>query len=423
MMAVKDLIIESLSLFNEGKYAEAIEKLHQAWDAITDKSTQITEQIRIQYALGCCYYYQAIKTKDANEADKLFNKAIKHYQEWLQFERENIQDQINVRSWIASCYYTQLERTKNIGRADDLFIKAIKHNKKRWKLTEQLDEQDRIWEQTRVLSLSACCHFQQAMKTKDTVNASKLFKKAAAFFRLQLWLAGKLENEQNRIQKQIFARFGLCCCYIERVKKIKTTFEAEKFAKYQASKYFSAAYDQLSQLSDEAEKKEWKKTIRQGLREIDYLNKDWHSYFEKKKQEIQELLFKNKISQPQDAVSTVLAVLHITRIELGSIPMAHYTSPHVCHILFGIGGNETAKPMRLGSSTYMNDPSEGKALLDLLNQQDLELENKADGASHNAFFTCFSSRVNDLNQFRLYGKEGDVEASGCCLVFNKTGIG
>ena len=108
-------------------------------------------------------------------------------------------------------------------------------------------------------------------------------------------------------------------------------------------------------------------------------------------------------------------------MELGSIPMAHYTSPHVCHILFGIGGKETASPMRLSSSTYMNDPSEGKPLLDLLNQRDLELENKADGASHNAFFTCFSSRVNDLNQFRLYGKEGGVEASGCCLVFNKNG--
>ena len=101
--------------------------------------------------------------------------------------------------------------------------------------------------------------------------------------------------------------------------------------------------------------------------------------------------------------------------------MAHYTSPHVCHKLFGIGGNETASPMRIGSSTYMNDPSEGRGLLDLLNQQDLELENKADGASHNAFFTCFSSRVNDLNQFRLYGKEDGVEASGCCLVFNKNG--
>jgi hypothetical protein len=420
-MDVRDLIDESFSLFDEGKYAEAIKKLHQAWDKIIDKSTQIAEQIRIQYILGCCYYEQAMKTKDTVEANKLFDKAVKHYYEWLQFEQENIQNQINVQSWIAFFYYTQAEKTKNIGRSDDLCRRAIKHNKKRWEFTEQLDEQDRIWEQTRVLSLSACCHFQQAMKTKDTDNASNLFKKAAAFSRLQLWLAGKLENEQNRIEQQIFAQFVLCCCYIERVKKIKTTFEAEKFAKYQASKYFSAAYDQLSQLSDEAEKKEWEKIIRQGLREIDYLNKDWHSYFEKKKQEIQELLFKNKTSQPQNAVATVLAVLHITPIELGFTPMAHYTSPHVCHILFGIGSNKTASPMRLGSSTYINDPSEGRGLLDLLNQQDLELENKADGASHNAFFTCFSSRVNDLNQFRLYGKEGGVEASGCCLVFNKNG--
>ena len=421
MMDVNDLISAASQLFNEKKYTEAIEKLHQAWDGIIDKSTQIAEQIRIQYVLGHCYYEQAMKTKDMVEANKLFDKAVKHYQGWLQFEQENIQNQIHVQSWIAFFYYTQAERTKNIGRSDDLCRRAIEHNKERWKLTKQLDKQDRIWEQTRALYLFAGCHFQQAMKTKDTDNASKLFKKAAAFSRLQLWLAGKLENEQNRIEQQIFAQFALCCCYIERVKKIKTTFEAEKFAKYQASKYFSAAYDQLSQLSDEAEKKEWKKTIRQGLREINYLNKDWHSYFEKKKQEIQELLFKNKTSQPQDAVSTVLAVLHITPIELGSIPMAHYTSPYVCHILFGIGGNETAKPMRLGSSTYMNDPSEGRGLLDLLNQQDLELENKADGASHNAFFTCFSSRINDLNQFRLYGKEDGVEASGCCLVFNKNG--
>ena len=420
-MDVNGLIGEGFKLFNEKKYAEAIEKLHQAWDRIIDKSTQIAEQIRIQYVLGCCYYKQAIKTKDENEADKLFDKAVKHYQEWLQFKQENIQDQINVQSWIVYCYYTQLERTKNIGRADELFIKAIKHNKERWKLADQLDEKKRICEKNRALSLFVGCHFQQAMKTNDTDNASKMFKKAAAFSRLQLWLSGKLENEKNRIEKQIFAQFVLCCCYIERVKKIKTTFEAEKFAKYQASKYFSAAYDQLSQLSDEAEKKEWKKTIRQGLREIDYLNEEWDSYFEKKKQEIQESLFKDKTSQLKDAVATVLAVLHIPPIELGSIPLAHYTSPNVCHKLFGIGGNETASPMRIGSSTYMNDPSEGRGLLDLLNQQDLELENKADGASHNAFFTCFSSRVNDLNQFRLYGKEDGVEASGCCLVFNKNG--
>ena len=252
-------------------------------------------------------------------------------------------------------------------------------------------------------------------------EAAKLLKQAAAFSKQHLRFTRQLEDEQIRIQQQIFARFGLGLCYIERVKRIKNTDKAEALFKKQAGKYLLAAHGQLSQLSDGTEQKRMEKIIRPGLRAIDYLNKDWHSYFEKKKQEIQESLFKGKTSQPQDAVATVLAVLHITPIELGFTPMAHYTSPHVCHILFGIGGNETSSPMRLGSSTYMNDPSEGKALLDLLNQQDLELENKADGASHNAFFTCFSSRVNDLNQFRLYGKEDGVEASGCCLVFNKNG--
>ena len=76
------------------------------------------------------------------------------------------------------------------------------------------------------------------------------------------------------------------------------------------------------------------------MRDSYYIREDWISYFEKKKQEIQESLFQDKTSQPQDAVSTVLAVLHITPIELGFTPMAHYTSPHVCHILFGIDGNE-----------------------------------------------------------------------------------
>ena len=252
-------------------------------------------------------------------------------------------------------------------------------------------------------------------------KAGKLFKQAAALFKQQLRLVGQLEKEQIHIQQQMFAQVMLGYCYVERVKKTKNTDKAEALFKKQSGKYLLAAYAQLSQLSDEAEKKGMEKIIRQGLRDIDYLNKDWNSYFEKKKQETQESLFEGETSQPQDAVATVLAVLHIPPIELGFTPMAHYTSPHVCHKLFGIGGNETVSPMRIGSSTYMNDPSEGKSLLDLLNQQDLELENKADGASHNAFFTCFSSRVNDLNQFRLYGKEDGVEASGCCLVFNKNG--
>ena len=482
MMAVKDLIIESLSLFNEGKYAEAIEKLRQAWNGITDKSTQIAEQIQIQSGFGRCYFEQAMKVKDTDEADKLFEKAVEHYREWLQLakqlsdeqnniqeqieiqywfgrcyfeqaikikdtdkadelfgkavehyrewlqlakqlsdEQNNIQEQIDVQYWLGRCYFEQAIKTKDTDKADELFGKAIKHFQKELRLAKQLkDEQDSIQEQISTQSWLGGCCFLYAKKTKYMDKADKLFKQAAALFKQQLRLVGQLEKEQIHIQQQMFAQIMLGHCYVERVKRIKNTDKAEVLFKKQAGKYLLAVYGQLSQL-DETEKEEIEKVIRSGLRDIDYLNKDWNSYFEKKKQETQESLFKNETSPLKDAVSTVLAVLNILPIELGSTPMAHYTSPHVCHILFGIGGNETASPMRLGSSTYMNDPSEGKALLDLLNQQDLELENKADSASHNAFFACFSSRVNDLNQFRLYGKEDGVEASGCCLVFNKNG--
>ncbi|WP_311152147.1 sel1 repeat family protein [Neisseria sicca] len=486
MMDVNGLIDESIKLFNEKQYDEAIEILHQAWDEITDKNTQVIEQMFIQAWLGRCYFAQAEKTKDTDKADEpfklavehyrqrlklakqlpeeqasisiceqidvqvwlghhyltyakrtkyvdkaseLFEQSVEHYEKWLQLteQLENKQDciwqQTAAQSWLVHCYAEQARKTKNTGEINDLFGRAIKHNEKRLQLAEQLGDKqdDSIKEQIDALSWFCGCYLEQAIKTKDMNEAAKLFSQANAFAKRNLRLTRQLENEQIRIQQQIFARFGLSRCYIERVKRIKNTDKAEALFKKQANKYLLAADEQLSLLSDETKKTKTAKQIRQSLRDVAYLNENWHSYFEKKKQEIQESLFKGKTSQLQDAVSTILAVLHIPPIELGFTPMAHYTSPHVCHILFGIGGNETASPMRLGSSTYMNDPSEGKSLLDLLNQQDLELENKADGASHNAFFTCFSSRVNDLNQFRLYGKEDGVEASGCCLVFNKNG--
>ena len=475
-MDVNDLISASVQLFNEEKYAEAIETLHQAWDGITDKSTRISEQCLIQTWLGRCYFEQAMKSKDTDSADKLFKKAIKHYRKWLRVIKadgqNDVQKQINALSWLGRCYLEQAMKSKDTDSADKLFKKAIKHYRK-WLRVIKADGQNDVQKQINALSWLGRCYLEQAMKSKDTDKADKLFGEAIKHYQewlrlaktyeqnsvqeqiyAQSWLgrcyldqamkskdadkADKLLNKavnhfqgalsltehlidgQDRIRPKIYGQSGLGRCYLEQIKRNKSISEAEKFVK-QAGEKFSAAYEQLSQLSDEEEKKGWEKTIRPGLRDSYYLREDWNSYFEKKKQEIQESLFKGKTSQPQDAVTTVLAVLHITPIELGFTPMAHYTSLHVCHILFGIGGNETASPMRLGSSTYMNDPSEGKPLLDLLNQQDLELENKADGASHNAFFTCFSSRANDLNQFRLYGKEGGVEASGCCLVFNKNG--
>ena len=424
MMDVNDLIDESRELFYKEKYAEAIKKANQAWDGITDKNTQIPEQIKIQNRLGGCYLEQARKTKDADKADKLFGQAVKHHQKQLQLaeqledEQDKIQKQIDAQTFLGSCYLEQGKKTKDTDKADERFGQAVEHFRKQLQLIEQLKgEQDKIWQQINALSRLGRCYLEQAKKTKDADKADERFGQAVKHHQKQLQLAEQLKGKEDKIWQQIYAQYWLVRCYIERVKRSKNTNNFRELA----CQYFSNIEGQLSQLSDEAAKTVWKKRIRQDLRAVAYFKKEWDSYFEKKKQEIQELLFKGKTSQPQDAVATVLAVLHIPQIELGFTPMAHYTSPHVCHILFGIDGNEIDSKMRLGSSTYMNDPSEGKVLLDLLNQQDLELENKTDGASHNAFFTCFSSRVNDLNQFRLYGKEGGVEASGCCLVFNKNG--
>ena len=423
-MDVTDLISAASQLFNEKKYAEAIEKLHQAWDGITDKSTRISEQIEIQSGFGHCYFEQAMKVKDTDEADKLFEKAVEHFREWLRLakqladEQNNIQGPINVQSWLGRCYYEQAIKTKDTDKADKLFEKAVEHFRE-WLRLAKADGQNSIQQQINARFWLSICYFEQAKRTKDAGEAVQLFGQAAEHNQERLQLANQLADKQRSIQEQIDAQVGLGICYFEQAKKSKNPNRMKAFFKC-ASEYLENADKQILQLNDK-ENAELKKGIHPYLRDSYYFGENWDSYFKKKKQETQESLFKGETSQPQDAVATVLAVLHIPPIELGSIPLAHYTSPHVCHILFGIGGNETASPMRLGSSTYMNDPSEGKALLDLLNQQDLELENKADGASHNAFFTCFSSRVNDLNQFRLYGKEDGVEASGCCLVFNKNG--
>jgi len=457
MMDVNGLISASVQLFKEEKYAEAIETLHQAWDAITDKSTQITEQSWIQSGLGHCYFEQAMKAKNTDKAGKLFELAVEHYQEWLQLAKKltdkqnSVQQQINARSWLGHCYFEHAKKTKNTDKAGKLFELAVEHYQEWLQLAKQLtdkqssvqlakkltDKQGSVQQQINAQSWLGDCYFEHAKKTKDTDKAGKLFEQAATSFEQQLQLSEQLENDIWQKKEPIWklnTRYLLGRCFFEqaRINKDKT----EYFIK--SVDFFNKLREEILNINKEEKRDkenfpflysnkrekaglELEKKIHHYLRDIDYLNKDWNSYFEKKKQEIQESLFQGKTSQPQDAVSTVLAVLHITPIELGFTPMAHYTSPHVCHILFGIDGNEIDIPMRLGSSTYMNDPSEGKGLLDLLNQQDLELENKTDGASHNAFFTCFSSRVNDLNQFRLYGKENGMEASGCCLVFNKNG--
>ena len=386
-MNVQSLINEGVELFKNKKFDKAIKKLNQALDGIENKNSKIQEQNNAQFWLGRCYLEQAMKAK-GKESEQLFGQAVEHYQQQLRLaeqladKQNSLQQQSNAQSWLGYCYLEQAIKAKG-KESEQLFEQAVEHFQHKLSLAEQLaDKQNSFQEQNDAQYWLGRCYFEQALKAKGK-ESEQLFEQAVEHFQQSLEFAKQLADKKNSLQRQNNAQSWLGRCYFKQA----------------------------------------------------IIQKKWERYFEWKKRKIQGDLFESKKGDLINAISTILAVLNIPPIELGSIPLAHYTSPLVCEKLFGIISDKTddkandndpvdsnnVSPMRIGSSTYMNDPTEGEGLLELLNLQDLELENKADCPAYNAFFTCFSSRVNDLNQFRLYGKENGVEASGCCLVFNQNG--
>ena len=428
---------------SEQLFEHAVEHFQQQLrlaEQLADKQTSLQLQNNAQYWLGRCYLEQAMQAK-GKESEQLFEHAVEHFQrqlrlaEQLEDKQNSLQRQINAQSWLGCCYFEQAKKAKG-KESERLFGQTVEHHQQQLRLAERLeDKQNCLQQQTYAQSGLGRCYFEQAVQAKGK-DSEQLFEQSVEHFQQKLSLAEQLADKQNSIQQQIYAQFELGRCYLKQAVKIKDEDSSKvKELTEKADKYFLFSLNNLPQLKDELERNRGNRIILQYLREICFLQEKWQSYFDQKKQGIREKLFQNKKDGLTDAISNILAVLNIPPIELGEIPLSHYTSPSVCERLFGIVSDKTndqtddndpvdsnkVSPMRIGSSTYMNDPTEGEGLLELLNLQDLELENKADCPDYNAFFTCFSSRVNDLNQFRLYGKENSVEATGCCLVFNKSG--
>ena len=437
-MSVWSLINEGVELFDNKKFDEVIEKLKQALGEIEDKNSQMQEQNDIQFWLGWCYLEQAMKAK-GKESEQLFEHAVEHFQqqlslaEQLEDKQNSLQEQINAQFGLGYCYLEQAMKAKG-KESEQLFGLAVEHHQQQLSLAEQLaDKQNSLQEQNNTQYWLGRCYFQQALTAKGK-ESEQLFGNAVEHFQQSLEFAKQLADKQNSLQEQNNAQFGLGRCYFEQALKAKGKEAAKLFE--QAVGYLRL----VEQLADEQNRLQLQQHAQLFLGRCYFeqaiIQKNWERYFDWKKQKIQGDLFGTQEGTQKektviDDITTILAVLNISPMELGSIPLAHYTSPSVCERLFGIVSDKAddkvpvdsnkVSPMRIGSSTYMNDPTEGEGLLELLNLQDLELENKAECPVHNAFFTCFSSRVNDLNQFRLYGKENGVEASGCCLVFNKSG--
>ena len=101
--------------------------------------------------------------------------------------------------------------------------------------------------------------------------------------------------------------------------------------------------------------------------------------------------------------------------------IAHYTSTYVADILLNNNNkNKTSGSFRLNTINNVNDSSEGHILNNYLSNEEEVLYSPNFDKNFQSFISCFTFNHDSLNQFRLYGKKDNQEASGISLVFNKS---
>ena len=101
--------------------------------------------------------------------------------------------------------------------------------------------------------------------------------------------------------------------------------------------------------------------------------------------------------------------------------IAHYTSTYTSNLLIGNDKRSDSPSLfRLNTINNVNDPSEGQLLIKKLKGINDNVFVPLDfDKNFHAFISCFTFNHDSLNQFRLYGKQDNKEASGMSLVFHK----
>lgn len=99
----------------------------------------------------------------------------------------------------------------------------------------------------------------------------------------------------------------------------------------------------------------------------------------------------------------IVALLNTS--DVNELYFAHYTTQDTANAL--IFHNS---PFRLNSVTTANDPKEGYPLLNFLDFKGLYTHN-----IYQAFVGSFTFNPDSLNQFRLYGKNNNIEGTGVSL--------
>ncbi|EGV36358.1 hypothetical protein [Neisseria weaveri] len=128
----------------------------------------------------------------------------------------------------------------------------------------------------------------------------------------------------------------------------------------------------------------------------------------------QDQKFKSDLMGLWCSAYQILESLRVTFDDGNECKVAHYINqPWAVSLLKG------KQALRLIPLQFMNDPTEGRLLSGILNRRaDNQYANNREQEDY-CFIKSFSFNFDSLNQFRLYGKSNNVEASGLSLVFKQ----
>lgn len=243
-----------------------------------------------------------------------------------------------------------------------------------------------------------------------------------------LEVLNNIKYEDDEFDYQ-FAQMFLCILYFYHKKDIDSAFKSLSNFKFEDSETksflsYKIAEKFLNRLKNEEDIVNARRLL------ADCANS--HSYESYCYTEICNLLENNDFIGKKilDLLKIVIYILNDLKIEFNGLTsqqkaperkLAHYTSTYVASVLlYEDYSKNSDNSLRLNTISNVNDPSEGELLSIVLNKEE-SIIYSAPGFDEqlHAFISCFTFNHDSLNQFRLYGKQDNKEASGVSLVFNK----
>jgi tetratricopeptide (TPR) repeat protein len=171
----------------------------------------------------------------------------------------------------------------------------------------------------------------------------------------------------------------------------------------------------------------YKEAIINYEKAIEYDNSDDNYILNRCKDKIELIKSSEDLREKSQFMKMIDEMLVLLRFEKNEV--AHYTSISALKKLVF-----ESSSFRLSEASFLNDPSEGIAIFDVMKTLNSKNEFLSEAMKSNSqklfgfvrkpFVGSFvdGALSNNLTLWRMYGRENEKEATGCCLVFDTSKI-